>query len=222
MTPGVLKIRDGDGFEVELQTSHSGMDVEVAVECAFEALARYHAPLLLRHYCKPGQDNRENILGFIRSNCALERLQYSGPAAALIISAYPCLLEPVPKQQKADRPDHRRAVLLTIDLGAGSAGSWYVSDVGEWLPYKTKVIDIEKRYIEALEQECKRASEVMPRVSDHNGENYIASIRRPDGSIVRVLIPVEGVDCHANDVVADCDTEKEPLGLNLISDGHYE
>lgn len=60
------------------------------------------------------------------------------------------------------------------------------------------------------------------KVSDHNGENYIASIRRPDGSVVRVLIPVECVDCHANDVVKDSDTEKEPLGLNLISDGHYE
>lgn len=147
MTPGVLIIRDEDGFEVELQTSHSGMDIEVAIECAFEALARYHAPILLRHYYKPGQDNSENILGFIRSNCALERLQYCGAAAALIVSAYPCMLEPVPKGEDPDKPDHRRKVLLTIDLGAGSAGSWYVAEVGEWQPHRTKVIDIEKRYI---------------------------------------------------------------------------
>ena len=34
------------------------------------------------------------------------------------------------------------------------------------------------------------------------------------------LIPVEGVDCHANDVAIES-AKRDPRGLNLVSEGHY-
>jgi len=59
------------------------------------------------------------------------------------------------------------------------------------------------------------------RVSESYDEDYICDIKRPDGSIVSVLIPKENSGSHAAKVVADNDHD-EPFGLNLVIDGHYE
>lgn len=97
----------------------------------------------------------------------------------------------------------------------------------EWVE---KILKISREQCLKKSRECIREARMVRSplavvdqsfVSDHNGENYIASIRRPDGSVVRVLIPVEGVDCHENDVIKDSDTVKGSLGLNLVSECHY-
>jgi len=49
-----------------------------------------------------------------------------------------------------------------------------------------------------------------------DGPDYIVSISRPDGSIVRVLIPAPGHDSFIDNA---CSSIK-PYGLNFVTDGH--
>ena len=53
---------------------------------------------------------------------------------------------------------------------------------------------------------------------DDARDDYIAHLRRPDGVVIKVLIPREG---SIYDRMADWDGVSSPYGLNLVCDGHY-
>ena len=55
---------------------------------------------------------------------------------------------------------------------------------------------------------------------DNCGTDYIVDMERPDGSVVSVMVPKEGLNNHASRVVTKNDPEN-PFGLNLVCDGHY-
>jgi hypothetical protein len=51
-----------------------------------------------------------------------------------------------------------------------------------------------------------------------DGDDYSLMIRRPDGSVVCVLIPREGTELYEDSVVR---SSERPFGLNLVCSGHY-
>ena len=53
---------------------------------------------------------------------------------------------------------------------------------------------------------------------ERDDENYIVTLRRPDGSLIAVLIPIEGTNKYAD----QCIEIGGPFGLNFISTGHYQ
>jgi hypothetical protein len=53
---------------------------------------------------------------------------------------------------------------------------------------------------------------------EHNNEDYTVTLQRPDGSLVKVLIPCEWADGFPN---ACASTSVEPFGLNCVTEGHY-
>ena len=53
-------------------------------------------------------------------------------------------------------------------------------------------------------------------------EDYVVELKRPDGVIVKVLIPIEGVDKRLDEVLKHIAASgNSALGLNFVSDGHY-
>ncbi len=94
MTHGCLKIRSaGEDRFVFLHTHHTGMDIPDAVQKAIGILAD-HYPYL---YEAMNHKDVDAVLKTFRSGRENERLGYATGAAALIIAAYPCLLEPTPE-----------------------------------------------------------------------------------------------------------------------------
>ena len=51
-------------------------------------------------------------------------------------------------------------------------------------------------------------------------DHYQAEIKRPDGSIVKVLIPREDSSSHASRCVSK-HRKEAVFGLNLVMEGHY-
>lgn len=72
-----------------------------------------------------------------------------------------------------------------------------------------------KRAMEELEQ--KTMIEIIE-VWQGDSYDYHVSLKRPDGSVVTVLIPIEYVDTFANRVVSN---SNKKFGLNLVTDDHY-
>jgi len=52
-----------------------------------------------------------------------------------------------------------------------------------------------------------------------DGNDFVVSIKRPCGPVVKVLIPVDGTECLT---ARWCSQKMEtPMGLNFITEGHY-
>lgn len=67
-------------------------------------------------------------------------------------------------------------------------------------------------------EQTEKASGIVVATCVSDGRDYTVGVRRPDGSVVHVLIPHETSDGFPNECVSKCDG---PFGLNLVSDGHY-
>jgi len=57
------------------------------------------------------------------------------------------------------------------------------------------------------------------RAGDISDFDFVVDFRRPDGSIVTVLIPDVQPDHYSR--VGQADAQQEPYGLNLVCRGHY-
>lgn len=54
--------------------------------------------------------------------------------------------------------------------------------------------------------------------TERQNENYVVELERPDGSRVKILIPVEGVKSYPNSCIAN---GRRPFGLNFVTEEHY-
>lgn len=53
---------------------------------------------------------------------------------------------------------------------------------------------------------------------DQINDNYCITLKRPDGSTLKVLVPIENTVNRLNRKVAN---SKIPFGLNFVTEGHY-
>lgn len=59
---------------------------------------------------------------------------------------------------------------------------------------------------------------VVITLCEKGDDDYCITLRRPDGSVLKVLIPVEGGHDWSNECVLG---SKTPFGLNFVFEGHY-
>ena len=86
MTHGCIRV-GANRRSMMLHTHHTGQDIPLLLPLVFDVVAKYH------EYLK--RDTIEGVLrGMLRQN-ATERLEHAHSAAALLIAAKPCFLEPV-------------------------------------------------------------------------------------------------------------------------------
>jgi len=102
MTHGCLLIIDDDR-EIWLHTYHTGMDIPLVVRNAIATLANNWKDVAAIGL-EDGKTPEEAVESFLSHGTYTERLTYGKSAAALIIAAQPCFLEPLFPAYRKDLP----------------------------------------------------------------------------------------------------------------------
>lgn len=112
MTHGCLRVI-ANRRSMMLHTYHTGQDIPLLLPLVFDVVAKYYAYLkrdtivsdvVAKYHAYLKRDTIEGVLrGMLRQN-ATERLEHAHSAAALLIAAKPCFLEPVSPGVRRDLP----------------------------------------------------------------------------------------------------------------------
>lgn len=97
MTHGCLRVI-ANRRSMMLHTYHTGMDIPLLPPLVFDVVANYY------RFVKREDSTLERLIGNFVNHAAMERLEHTHSASALLIAAKPMFLEPTSPGVKRDLP----------------------------------------------------------------------------------------------------------------------